>query len=182
MAMMKQAFAVLLGMLVLGWSSSAWAQAQPDPNAGNNAQRGNNRPGRGGFDPAQFRQQRMDDLKQQLDVKDDEWTVIQPKLEKVMTLSFERMRGGAGMFRRNRGNDQNRPNPQADTAIGRAQADLQSALTDKSISPDEVAKRLGALRAAKDAQKQDLVKAQQDLKELLSQRQEAVLVLAGYLD
>jgi hypothetical protein len=108
--------------------------------------------------------------------------VIQPKLEKVMTLSFERMRGGAGMFRRNRGNDQNRPNPQADTAIGRAQADLQSALTDKSISPDEVAKRLGALRAAKDAQKQDLVKAQQDLKELLSQRQEAVLVLAGYLD
>jgi opacity protein-like surface antigen len=197
MVMVKQSFAVVLGMLVLAMSSAAFAQNQPDPNANNgnnnaNGNNGNNRGnrgnfGRGNFDPAQMRQRIMDNLKQDMDVKDDEWAVIQPKLDKVLTISFDsRMRGG-NMFRRNRGQDQqgnnNRPQPQAgDSAVTKAQADLQSALDDKSINADEIAKRLANLRAAKDAAKQDMVKAQQDLKELLSQRQEAVLVLAGLLD
>ncbi len=196
MVMKKQAL-VVLGMLILGLSTMAKAQTPPDNggnNNGNNGNNGNNNGrgnrgnfGRGNFDPAQMRQRIMDNLKQDMDVKDDEWAVIQPKLDKVLTISFDsRMRGG-NMFRRNRGQDQqgnnNRPQPQAgDSAVSKAQADLQSALDDKSISADEVAKRLANLRAAKDAAKQDMVKAQQDLKELLSQRQEAVLVLAGLLD
>src|SRR3954468_69827 len=42
---------------------------------------------RGNFDPAQmqeFQQRRMDRLKEELEVKDDEWTALQPLIQKVM--------------------------------------------------------------------------------------------------
>src|SRR3954468_23181683 len=42
---------------------------------------------RGNFDPAQmqeFQQRRMDRLKEELEVKDDEWTALQPLVQKVM--------------------------------------------------------------------------------------------------
>src|SRR2546422_10825620 len=43
------------------------------------------RPGRGNFDPAQFRQNMLDDARGRLEVKsDDEWKVIQPLIEKDM--------------------------------------------------------------------------------------------------
>src|SRR6185503_6952150 len=44
-------------------------------------------PGAGGpqrFDPAQFRQMMLDRLREQLKASDEEWGVLQPKLEKVM--------------------------------------------------------------------------------------------------
>src|SRR5437867_5400501 len=51
--------------------------------------------GRGNFDPAQFRERRMNQLKEQLGATDDEWKAIQPKVEKVMNAQRE-MRGGGG--------------------------------------------------------------------------------------
>src|SRR5271170_5761883 len=40
--------------------------------------------GRGNFDPAQFRQRRLDNIKTQLGSTDDEFAALQPKIEKVM--------------------------------------------------------------------------------------------------
>jgi hypothetical protein len=47
------------------------------------------------FDPAQFRQQFEDRVKEQLGANDDEWKVIQPKLTKV----FDAQRGSRGSMR-----------------------------------------------------------------------------------
>src|SRR5205823_91792 len=57
----------------------------------------------GNFDPAQFQQRRMDDLKERLEVKDDtEWKAIQPLIQKVMdsqrAVVADRMRGMTSRF------------------------------------------------------------------------------------
>jgi hypothetical protein len=178
--MKAKVLAIVAMFLICAMAGSAMAQQADQGGRGG-------RPGRGGtgggnWDPSQWRQQALDRLKTELGAKDDEWQVLSPKVEKVMTLSFQsrfgRMRNRGGSSDRG-GN--NTP-PGGDTAVSKAQTDLQSALDDKSISADEIAKRLTALRQAKDGAKQELAKAQAELKELLNQRQEAVLVLNGMLD
>src|SRR2546427_2216810 len=51
---------------------------------------------RGNFDPAQFRQRMMDRYKERLEVtSDDEWKVIQDRIEKVTQLQRDLRIGGA---------------------------------------------------------------------------------------
>src|SRR5689334_4386628 len=63
--------------------------------------------GRRGFDPAraqEFQQRRMERLKEELEAKDDEWTALQPLIQKVMDAQravFADRIGGA--FRGGRG-------------------------------------------------------------------------------
>jgi len=178
---------VLAVVLMCAISSSAMAQANNSngqDQGGNSGRGGRNRGGGGNFDPAAFRQRMMDDLKKDMGSKDDEWTVLQPKIEKVWDTSRELRSGGGGWGgRSSRGGGNNNSSSQGgDTAVAKAQADLQSALDDKSIGADEISKRLAALRSAKDTAKQSLVKAQGELKELCNARQEAVLVMRGMLD
>ncbi|HZZ42472.1 MAG TPA: hypothetical protein VFE58_06015 [Tepidisphaeraceae bacterium] len=182
--------ALFAGAIYLGISGYASAQdntGNAPPPAGNNDNGGNrtdrgNRGNRGNFDPSQFRQQMMDRMKEQLGSSDDEWKVLEPRIDKVMTLQRD-ARGGS-MFR-GRSSDRggsDRQQSADQSAVQKAQADLKSALDDKSISADEIAKRLATYRQAKEQSKADLAKAQSDLKELLSQRQEAQLVMYGMLD
>ena len=63
-----------------------------------------------------------------------------------------------------------------------AAAALQAVLDNKDSTPDDIKAKLTALRDAKTAAKADLTKAQTDLREVLTVRQEAVLVTMGYLD
>src|SRR5258706_10398314 len=69
--------------------SFARAQAQPQDN--------NNQNRRGNFDPAQMRERYMNSIKEQLKADDDEWKVLSPKIEKLMTA--QRDTRGAGGFR-----------------------------------------------------------------------------------
>src|SRR2546423_348396 len=71
------------------------------------------RQGRGG-DPAQFQQRMMERIREQMDVKsDDEWKVIEPRVEKVMEARRQiGFGGGPGMFGRGGrppGGDNNAP-------------------------------------------------------------------------
>src|SRR5438876_4704923 len=66
------------------------------------------RPQRGNFDPAEMQQRRMDNLKEQLEVKDDtEWNAIKPLITKVMDAQraamADRMRGAFRGFGRGGG-------------------------------------------------------------------------------
>src|SRR5439155_7178846 len=55
------------------------------------------RPGRGNFDPEQFRQRMMDRYREALEVKnDDEWKIVSTRIEKVM--DARRDMGGPGGF------------------------------------------------------------------------------------
>jgi hypothetical protein len=143
--------------------------------------------GRGNFDPAQFRERRMNQIKEQLGASDDEWKVISPKVEKVMTAQRETFGGGGGFGRGGFGGGGRGPgggggDQAPTTALGKAAQDLRTTLEDKNAAPETIAKKLSAMREAREKARKDVADAQKDLKEILTQRQEAVLVINGMLD
>lgn len=135
---------------------------------------------RGNFDPAQFRERRLNQIKEQLGSTDDEWKVLQPKIEKVMEAQMAGF-GGGGFGRRGGGGGGGGDNaPQ--TPIAKASADLRQTLENKDAPADEIKTKLAALREARAKVRADLEAARKDLKEVLTQRQEAVLVTNGMLE
>jgi chromosome segregation ATPase len=153
------------------------AQDQGGDQQRSNRDRGGDR---GGFDPAAMRERMEKYMKEQLGVSDDaEWKVIQPKLEKVSTLSRE-SRGGGMMFGgrdRSRG-DSNQPK----SDVQKAQSDLKETLDKKEASVEDINAKLAALRTAREKAKADLKTAQKDLSEVLTARQIATLVMMGMLE
>jgi hypothetical protein len=137
---------------------------------------------RGNFDPAQFKQQRLDRIKEQLGSTDDEWKVLQPKIEKVMDAQMAGF-GGGGFGRGGRGGGNNGgDNAPPPTPTAKAAMELRTLLENKDASADDIKAKLAALREARAKTKADLDAARKDLKEVLTQRQEAVLVTNGMLE
>ncbi len=144
---------LLAGSCLLGSATGLRAQDGPPP---------------GGFDPAQMRQRMLDRLHDQLEVKDEaEWKLIAERIQKVMearrALGGPGGPGGPGGFNRT-------PPPEIQA--------LRKAL-DAKASPAELKTKLAEVRAAREQKEADLAKAQDELKQLLSVRQEAVAVLFG---
>jgi hypothetical protein len=153
----------------------------------NNADQGGRRnrdrqgggPGGGNFDPEQMRARMMERVREQFGVKDDaEWKVISERIEKVSTARRE-MGGGMGMFGGGRGGPGGgrggfggEPSPEA-TA-------LRSAI-ENNASADDIKAKLAAYRESQKAKEAKLTKAQEDLRQVLTAKQEAAAVLAGYL-
>lgn len=140
------------------------------------------------MDPAQRQQMMMDNLKTDLEItKDDEWNALQPLLKKVMdaqqVVMSERMRG---MFGRNRGGtggggDQGgqrrggmfgTPSPETEA--------LQRAV-DSKASTAELKAALAKFMDARKGSQANLEKAQGELRQVLTVRQEAILTLRGML-
>ena len=148
------------------------AMAQPQPGG---APGGG--PGGGRFDPAQFRQRMMDRIKETLGSSDDEFKALEPKIDQVMTA--QRDARGFGMGRRG-------PGGGGDTApttpVQERTKELQDALDNKDTKPEDLKAKLAALREARVKARDNLVKAQKELSELLTQRQEAGLVMMGILE
>jgi hypothetical protein len=125
-------------------------------------------------------------LKEQLGTTDDEWKVLQPKIEKVSaarrnTSGFGGFGGGRGGPGGGRGRDGGGNDADA-SPVQKAQRDLRTALENKDTPAEEIAKRLTALREAREKGRAELAAAQKELKEVLTQRQEAVLVTFGMLE
>jgi hypothetical protein len=163
--------AMVLGlMLALGGP----AMAQDNQPAGGRGNRGN-------FDPAQMRERMMTRLKEQLGANDEEWKVLAPKVEKVMTAQTNsRGGGGFGGGRGGRGGGGGGDNaPQ--TPVAKASAELRAAL-EANAPAEEIAKKLAAYRDARNKAREELAAAQKELKELLTAKQEAQLVVSGTLE
>jgi hypothetical protein len=161
------------------------ASAQQPPNFGN----------MGNMDPQQIQamiQQRvMDNLREQLVITNDaEWGVVEGRLSKVVAGRMDTMMsGGMGMMGRmgpggpggrGGGNGAGRgfagfgqPSPEA-TA-------LQSAL-DSNAPASQIKAALDKFRDARKRKQAELAKAQDELRQVLSMRQEAALVSMGMLD
>ena len=181
--------AVAFALLSAGVAGSAFGQAQPGGNNGG-------RQGRGNFDPAQFRAQMMERLKTQLGASDDEWKVLEPKVTKVMDASraASTNRGGFGgpggpggdRGGRTRGGDTAGGTPAAPTTpatpVAQAAQELRTVAENKASTPEECAQKLAAYRAAREKAKGEVVAAQKELKELLTPKQEAILVSTGTLE
>ena len=130
----------------------------------------------------------MDNLRKQLAVTDDaEWSVIEERLAKVVRMRAETMFGAGmglmgGMGRG--GTERNGRGFAALQNLGLSDPNLESLqkLNERDASETEVKAGLEKLRAGRREKQVQLAKAQEDLRAVLTVRQEAVLVLAGTLE
>lgn len=135
----------------------------------------------------QMRERMNQQLKEDLKATDEEWQAIQPAMEKVQRLQMQ-TRGGfgwAGGRRGGPGGPGGAGGPGADmqsNPVSEASRNLQQALEDQNTSPEVLKQRLDALRAAREKARTELTTAQGELRELLTVRQEAVLVSRGTLE
>ena len=145
--------------------------------------------GRRNFDPAQFRERMMERVKERMEVTDDaEWKVIEPLVQKVMDARMASGGMGRGMFggpRRNGGDNapggdqggQRRgfgppPSPEAEA--------LQKAI-DAKAPKAEIKAAMAKYVESRKAKQAELEKAQEDLRKVLTTRQEAIATLDGLL-
>jgi hypothetical protein len=173
-----------VAFLLIAVPNSAFAQA-----AGGGRQRGANG---AAADPAQARERALTRIKEQLGASDDEWKVLSPKVDKVLTAQQDARAGGGrgGQAAGGRGARGNRggqaqaqtPDPATLSAVAKATAELRAAVADKATPPEELTRKLNALHEAKEKAKAARLEAQKDLKELLTARQEALLVQSGLLE
>jgi hypothetical protein len=68
------------------------------------------------------------------------------------------------------------------TAESKAIDELATTLEDETATSEQIKAKLSAVRAAREAAAAELAKARESLREICSVRQEANLVLMGYLD
>ena len=153
-------------------------QGQPGPNWGN-------------MDPQQLQQmiqQRiMDNLREQMGVTNDtEWSVIKDRLAKVTRLRTETMLSTAmGMM----GGMRRGPNGPGGgfpgfAALGKPDPDVERLqnYVDSNAPTEQIKTALDKLREARKQKQAELAKAQDDLRLVLTVRQEAILVVSGMLD
>ncbi|HEV7924580.1 MAG TPA: hypothetical protein VGR14_04450 [Verrucomicrobiae bacterium] len=156
------------------------------------------RGGGGNFDPAQFKQRILDDTKEALEVKDDtEWSALEPKVSKVIDARGEVMAGTMRGFGRGRnrqrgggnGDDQGNNNtaqqrrPRGGMFGGEPSAAvtaLQKAIDDKAPTA-EIKEKLKVVQDEYKTKQAALVAAQEDLRSVLTPRQEAIATLRGLL-
>jgi hypothetical protein len=182
--------AVALAGLLAGTTG---ALAQEAPAQGQGGQR--QRQGPGNFDPAQMQQRMMERYREQLEIKDDaEGKAIEGLITKVNEARREVGFGGGGrgMFgpqQRNRqqgdnaaqgqGQGQNRrgfgptPSPEAEA--------LQKAI-DSKAGAAELKTAMAKFRESRKANEAKLAKAQEELRAVLSVRQEAIALSLGLLN
>jgi len=199
--MQKKVMTIGVMACVLALMIGGLSVAQQNAGGGRPRGQGGDR-GPGGFDPAQLRQRMSERMKEMLGADDQAWKVMEPRLNKVMELSRQAQsgRGGMGMMgggfaMRGRGGPEGGPQggPQGErrgpmgpmgeqTALDKAMTQLRETLQSSSASPEEIKKQLTAVRQAREKAKQELAVAQQDLKQILTVKQEAQLVVMGLLD
>jgi hypothetical protein len=158
---------------------------------------GGGRGQRGGFDPAQMQERMMEMYRERLEITDDtEWQAIQPMVAKVTEARREVGTGfNRNMFRPpggGRGGDQaagggggggngGRRGPGGFGEPSAEEEALQKAIESKASAAD-VKAALGKLRDAKKAKEAKLAAAQDNLRKVLTVRQEAQAVLLGLLN
>jgi Spy/CpxP family protein refolding chaperone len=145
-----------------------------------------------GFDPSRMRDMMLSGIQQQLQIADADWEAIKPLVEKVMEHQQSNMRPPFMMMRRpggNQGQGQgqapggNRPRrPRFGGEPDPAETALEKALASETTSIDDIKAKMTSLRKARANKAADLKKAREDLRSVLTVRQEAQLVLSGFLD
>ncbi|MDB6150567.1 MAG: hypothetical protein JWQ44_2015 [Chthoniobacter sp.] len=134
--------------------------------------------------PEEFRQRMTERLKTSLKVSDEEWTVIQPLIEKVQAKQRDAMGGGGfGGRRGGGGGDNNQGGGTRSDRPGSTERDaLRTALESDSTSPDELKAKLTAVREQRKKAQAELAQAREELKKVVTVRQEAALVSMGMLE
>jgi hypothetical protein len=194
---MKQLFAIC-GMAVALICGATAVSAQDNNGGGGAGGNGGGGPGGGGFggrggagmDPAQFQQRMMDRIRDQLNFTNDaDWGAVQQLVQKVSDAQRDvragQMQGMRMMFRRpGQNNDDNQRRQRFGGFMGQPSPEytaLQDAVDNNA--PDGQIKDLLARYNASQKAKEDKLKAAQDnLRAVLSVKQEASATLIGLLN
>ena len=108
---------------------------------------------------------------------EQELSRIMPQLDKVFVLR-NRLRAGGGEGYPGASDT----NPMMPSPLATASCDFRRLVADKNSSVEEIEAKLKVLREEKAKTKAELVKAQAELKAVVDPREEAVLVLHGFLE
>lgn len=158
-------------------------------NGGGGSDRGG---GRGDFNPQDMQARLLSGMRERFGVtNDEEWGVISDRITKVMDLRRSSMgsmaggmffgRGGpGGGDSRGGGSDRGSTSRTSRSGSGNDVAALQAAIQDK-LPDAEIKARLDRVREQRKENEAKLAKAQEELRAVLTVRQEAVAVLAGLL-
>ena len=143
-----------------------------------NRDRGNRDRGeRGQWDRSQIMERIMDRYRENLGFSVAEWKVVQPKVQAVMDNRISGASGRMRMFggsRRGRGGDSSTEKTPT--------SELRDLLEKDDASKGDIKAKLAAYRADRKAREAKLKKAQEDLRQFLTIKQEAQAVLAGLLN
>ncbi len=177
------AFAALALTVAVGGVGTAVVAQDGQGQGGQRAQRNQDGQRRGQMDPEQMRQRMMDAMKERLGASDEDWQALEPRVQRVMEAQ-QNARAGMGMgMGFGRGGQQGmRRGQQPETEVGRATSALREVLEDENAPAEQIRERLDALRAARQAAEAELTTARDELRGLLTQRQEAILVMSGMLE
>ena len=131
------------------------------------------------WDPARMMDMFLERLQDDMDTTDEEWEILEPRMRTVLSKQMEQRTsglsgGGRGMMGGRRGGDDANRAPEV--------VALSDALDEEDTSAEDLKAKMEALREARAQAEDELDKARDDLREVLSLRQEARLVLAGILD
>lgn len=201
----------LAGFIGLCWSGQAIAQeSRPAGNDGD--RRGWTRPSAEEMRQRieEWRKRAADQLRVRLGATEEEWKVLQPRIEKVQTLQRQARGGMRGMTgfggfggrsrygRRSSSEDSgstatpatrtppaptNRDGtPRELTDIEKKTTALSEVLKKEAPTSAEITEALTALRAARAKSQQELAQARKELQEIVTPKQEAMLVLMGTLE
>ena len=188
MKVRKSILFAVLGLLLCGFARGAAAPGQ-------GAEGG--RRGRGQRTPEE-RRQAMEDMRRRMSERireslratPEEWKLIEPRLTAVQDAQRDMRGGRGGMFgmmargRRGPGGQDRprRPDAEPQSELAQKAMALRDVLDKEDAKVPEIKTALTALRAARKKADEKVKKAQASLREVLSVRQEAVLVTMGMLD
>ena len=126
-------------------------------------------------DAGQMQDRMMTRMKETINCSEEEWKAIEPAAKNLVDArSKSSMMGGASRGRRGEVS----PAPAGPTEI----EDLRKALDSEKSTPDEIKLKLTAYRDLRKKNEEEVKKAQENLRKVVNIKQEARLVLLGYLE
>ena len=134
------------------------------------------------YDANAARKAASDRWKEALGATDDDWKVLEPKIEKVQKLAAD-VKGGGMMMGMGLGLlGASATQPAAPSDVAKVTREMGNVLKNKDASPAEIKAAVTAWHDAKAKAKAELEKAQSELREITTARQEGLLIQMGLLE
>lgn len=136
---------------------------------GEGRREGGDRGQRRGFDPAMMQERMLGRIKENMGSTDEEWKAVEPMVKKVLDAQMKVRMGS--FFGRREGSE----------APSEVEA-LRNAVESEQSKPEDIKQKLEAYRAIRKKNEEELKKAQNELKKVLTVKQEARLVLMNIIE
>ncbi len=136
--------------------------------------------------PEEMRERLLARTQEMLGADDAQWEQLAPRLEELMRLMYGTRPGyrfmGRGRFGDERGEEAGDEALRPEAVFAEAMADLREVVRDENATEEQILEKLAAVREARLILEHELQKARAAVLELITPRQEAILVMMGLLE